>query len=182
MITCNDGARPYDSESVWMSAFFGRLAPRNDGTLRGDLVNFDQTAFGANPATNSMDTNGYAYVPRSCASPGRDDDRGWRGNDDGCGLVVAFHGCLQTQADIGTKFVTESGINEWADTNRRRRALSLRRQVDRPDLQPARVLGLVGLRRPELRDEERHASVEIVYKMIQHLTAGSPSLIGRRAR
>jgi len=52
-----------------------------------------------------MDTNGYVFVPRSCAQ-GRS-----------CALVLALHGCLQTQADIGTKFVTESGIDEWAETN-----------------------------------------------------------------
>ena len=104
MIACSAGARPYDSEQVWMEAFFGKLHPRNDGRLRGKLVNFDQTEFGAS-ASNSMDTNGYVFVPDSC--------------EDGrpCGLVVAFHGCLQTQADIGSKFVTESGIDEWADSN-----------------------------------------------------------------
>ena len=104
MVVCDEGTRPYDSERTWLSAFFGRLEPRNDGRLRGDLINFDQTEFGAS-ATNSMDTNGYVFIPKECSR--------WRP----CGLVVAFHGCLQTQADIGTKFVTESGIDEWADTN-----------------------------------------------------------------
>ena len=104
MIVCDLGKRAYDSEQTWLSAFFGRLRARNDGRLQGQLVNFDQTEFGAG-ATNSMDTNGYAFVPRDCSQYRR------------CGLVVAFHGCLQTQADIGTKFVTESGIDEWADDN-----------------------------------------------------------------
>ena len=104
MITCDIGTRPYDSERIWMSAFFGPLRERNDRKLEGQLVNFDQTEFGA-AATNSMDTNGYVFVPRECSQYRR------------CGLVLALHGCLQTQADIGTKFITESGINEWADTN-----------------------------------------------------------------
>lgn len=104
MISCPDGSRPYDSERTWMSAFFGHLVPRNDGRLRGTLAAFDQTEFGAG-AANSMDTTGYYFLPKQCRE-GRP-----------CGLVVAFHGCLQTQADIGTKFVTESGIDEWADTN-----------------------------------------------------------------
>jgi poly(3-hydroxybutyrate) depolymerase len=104
MITCDEGSRPYDSERTWLSGFFGRLQPRNDGRLRGQVINFDQTEFGA-AASNSMDTNGYYFVPPRCSER------------EGCGLVVAFHGCLQTQADIGTKFVTESGIDEWADTN-----------------------------------------------------------------
>lgn len=104
MITCDIGNRPYDSEQTWLSAFFGRLQPRNDRRLEGRLINFDQTEFGAG-ASNSMDTNGYYFVPDSCS-----DRRP-------CGLVVAFHGCLQTQAVIGTKFITESGIDEWADSN-----------------------------------------------------------------
>jgi poly(3-hydroxybutyrate) depolymerase len=104
MIACSLGSRAYDSERVWLSAFLGRLEPRNDGRLRGQLVNFDQTEFGA-AATNSMDTNGYAFVPQRCADRQR------------CSLVLALHGCLQTQADIGTKFITESGIDEWADNN-----------------------------------------------------------------
>jgi poly(3-hydroxybutyrate) depolymerase len=106
MVKCDAGATPYDSEATWLRGFLGELRHRNNGTLRGSLINFDQTAFGA-AASNSMDTNGYVFVPKGCER-----------HEDGCSLVVAFHGCLQTQADIGTKFVTESGINEWADTNR----------------------------------------------------------------
>ncbi len=104
MIVCDQGAGPYDSERTWLSAFFGPLRARDAGRLQGQLINFDQTEFGA-AATNSMDTNGYVFVPRECAQGRR------------CGLVLALHGCLQTQADIGTKFVTESGIDEWADDN-----------------------------------------------------------------
>ncbi len=104
IIKCNQGAQAYDSEQTWLQAFFGNLHKRNSETLNGALIHFDQTAFGAS-ASNSMDTNGYAFVPKSCAS------------GHSCGLVLAFHGCLQTQADIGTKFITEGGINAWADTN-----------------------------------------------------------------
>jgi poly(3-hydroxybutyrate) depolymerase len=106
MISCNNlsGGGTYDSEKTWLTLFFGTLNAKNTGTLTGSLINFDQTAFGAS-ASNSMDTNGYVFVPTSCAG------------GTSCGLVVAFHGCLQTQSDIGTDFVTESGIDQWADTN-----------------------------------------------------------------
>jgi poly(3-hydroxybutyrate) depolymerase len=104
MISCTSGTQAYDSERVWLEAFFGRLSPRNAGRLAGQLINFDQTEFGAGPS-NSMDTNGYVFVPGRCSERHP------------CGLVVAFHGCQQTQTDIGTKFVTESGIDEWADSN-----------------------------------------------------------------
>jgi poly(3-hydroxybutyrate) depolymerase len=104
MIKCDQASSVYDSEKTWLTMFLGTLRPRNNGALRGTLINFDQTEFGAGPS-NSMDTNGYVFVPRHCASGGR------------CGMIVALHGCQQTQPDIGTKFVTESGIDEWADTN-----------------------------------------------------------------
>jgi poly(3-hydroxybutyrate) depolymerase len=104
IIACNRGTQVYDSEQTWLQTFFGTLRPRNDGTPNGTLINFDQTAFGA-AASNSMDTNGYVFVPRDCAA------------GSACGLILAFHGCLQTQADIGTKFITEGGIDAWADRN-----------------------------------------------------------------
>jgi len=104
MIVCDQGSKAYDSEHTWLQMFFGHLQPRNDGSLHGQLVQFNQTEFGA-AASNSMDTTGWMYVPRSCAQGQR------------CGLIVAFHGCLQTQADIGNAYATESGIDPWADSN-----------------------------------------------------------------
>ncbi len=172
MIECNQGARPYDSEAVWMSAFFGRLAPRNDGALRGSLINFDQTAFGANPTTNSMDTNGYAYVPRACARGGRGDDRGMRDGDGGCGLVVAFHGCLQTQADIGTKFITESGINQWADTNRVVVLYPYAVKSTAPIVNPQGCWDWWGYDDPNYATKSG-TQISIVYKMVQHLMGGA---------
>ena len=100
MIDCNN----YDSEQTWLTKFIGPLNAKNTGTLGGTLINFDQTEFGA-AASNSLDTNGYVYVPKNCA------------NGQSCSFVLALHGCLQYQAIIQTKFITESGINEWADTN-----------------------------------------------------------------
>jgi len=171
MIACNAGAKPYDSEAVWMSAFFGRLAPRNGHALQGTLINFDQTAFGASPTTNSMDTNGYVYVPRACASRGRDrdDDRGRHDADDGCGLVVAFHGCQQTQADIGTKFVTESGIDEWADTNRVVVLYPYAVRSTAPIVNPQGCWDWWGYDDPNYSTKSG-TQISIVYKMVQRLT------------
>jgi poly(3-hydroxybutyrate) depolymerase len=104
MIACDSGSRVYDSEKTWLQMFFGRLNPRNDERLLGSFERFNQNEFGAT-AGNSMDNTGYVYVPRSCAAGQR------------CGLIVAFHGCLQTQADIGNAYATESGIDPWADSN-----------------------------------------------------------------
>jgi poly(3-hydroxybutyrate) depolymerase len=104
MIVCDRGSQVYDSEQTWLQMFFGRLNPRNNWTLSGKLEQFNQTEFGA-ASSNSMDTTGWVYVPRACAY-GRP-----------CALIVAFHGCLQTQALIGNTYATESGIDQWADSN-----------------------------------------------------------------
>jgi poly(3-hydroxybutyrate) depolymerase len=104
MITCMQNGTPYDSVQKWMTLFFGTLNPRGTLALHGSLMRFDQTEFGAS-AANSMDTKGTVYVPQGCTAGAT------------CGLVVAFHGCLQYQGIIGDRFPLEAGIDEWADTN-----------------------------------------------------------------
>jgi poly(3-hydroxybutyrate) depolymerase len=104
MIACDSGGTLYDSEKTWLSLFLGPLQPRNNGTLQGQLISFDQRPFGAR-ASNSMDTNGDIFVPSACAQGAL------------CALLVAFHGCRQGHAQIGTTFAVESGIDEWADAN-----------------------------------------------------------------
>ncbi|HEX3468698.1 MAG TPA: PHB depolymerase family esterase [Candidatus Elarobacter sp.] len=155
MIRCTLGTSTYDSESVWMTAFFGTLAARNNGTLSGTLLNVDQTAFGAG-ASNSMDTNGYLFVPADCAAHAT------------CGLLIAFHGCLQTQADIGTKFVTESGIDEWADRNHVVVLYPYAVKSTTVPYNPQGCWDWWGY------DDENYATksgtqISIVYKMVQHV-------------
>ena len=99
MIACNG----YDSQKTWLTYFFGSVNARNTGTPAGTLINFDQTPYGG--GANDLDTNGYLYVPNTCGGGAQ------------CKLIVALDGCVQTQASIGTKFVTEAGLNKYADTN-----------------------------------------------------------------
>jgi poly(3-hydroxybutyrate) depolymerase len=99
MIDCSG----YDSEKTWLTKFLGTLAAKNTGTLKGSLINFDQTPFGG--GSNDLDTNGWVFVPASCAA------------GTSCALVVALDGCEQYQAVINNEFVTQSGLDQWADTN-----------------------------------------------------------------
>jgi poly(3-hydroxybutyrate) depolymerase len=103
MIMCDQGSTVYDSEKTWLSLFLGTLSAKNTGTLTGSLQNFSQTPFGG--GSNDLDTSGWVFVPASCA------------NGTSCSLVVAIHGCEQYQAVINNEFATESGIDQWADTN-----------------------------------------------------------------
>jgi poly(3-hydroxybutyrate) depolymerase len=99
---------PYDSEKVWLTQWFGNLNAKNEGTLKGAVIPFDQNEFapGGKAAAISMDQTGYAFVPADCA------------NGQQCGLILALHGCQQNFAAVGWDFIDDAGINEWADTNR----------------------------------------------------------------
>ena len=72
--------------------------------LEGKLIAFNQRNF-IKRSNSSMSNTGYAYVPDAC-------------NRESCRVHVAFHGCLQTTQAIGMLFVTGTGYNQSADSNR----------------------------------------------------------------
>lgn len=99
----------FDAEQVFLTQFYGPLKARNNsGKAEGSLIQFNQNAFCAsnNCSAIGMASTAWTYVPASCAS-GKT-----------CRIVVAVHGCAQNQATIGETFVENSGLNEWADTNK----------------------------------------------------------------
>lgn len=95
----------YDAAGRLLAHLLGPLAaPRPDAS--GVLVKFDQREFAnGNAYSISMADAGYAYVPESCAR-------------ERCRVHVAFHGCRQSAAAIGERFVREAGYNRWASANR----------------------------------------------------------------
>lgn len=67
---------------------------------------FDQRPFiDGQPIDVSLADQGYAFIPASCRSGG-------------CKIHVAFHGCRQNAAQIGSRFVDSAGYNRWAESNR----------------------------------------------------------------
>jgi predicted esterase len=96
-----------DPEHDMIKQMYGSVVGRA-ATASGTMVPFDQTAFvpfGAASAY-SVDNTGYVYVPTYCAA------------NAGCKVVVALHGCLQGYGVIGNGFINNSGLNEYADTNK----------------------------------------------------------------
>ena len=72
----------------------------------GQLLPFDQRPYtNGDPEAISMANEGFVYVPAACEAGG-------------CRVHVAFHGCRQSAAAIGERFVRDAGYNRWADTNR----------------------------------------------------------------
>jgi hypothetical protein len=106
---CSDTVAPYmnncgiDAAGEMLNHFYGKLNAKA-ATLTGQLLEFYQTDFASANAI-SMSNTGRVYVPASCAA------------GQPCRVHVALHGCKQSTETIGTKYVTEAGYNEWADTN-----------------------------------------------------------------
>jgi poly(3-hydroxybutyrate) depolymerase len=96
-----------DVEQTFLTLFYGTLNAKNTGNLTGSYINFDQNGFvtGGIAKNYSMDSTGWLFVPTNCT------------NGQACRLVVALHGCLQSQGIIQQQFVQNSGIDQWADTN-----------------------------------------------------------------
>lgn len=93
-----------DAPGELLTHLLGPLAAR--GIPQGTLRAFDQRPFAdGRPFDLSMADRGYVYIPPDC-------ERG------ACRLHMALHGCRQTEAQIGRRFIEDTGYNEWADANR----------------------------------------------------------------
>lgn len=92
----------FDLAGAILGHLHGTLRPRRDGGLRGELIEFDQTAFSR---TAGLGASGYVFVPPRC----RDGEK--------CRLHVALHGCRQNAAAVGDAFASRAGYNRWAEAN-----------------------------------------------------------------
>jgi poly(3-hydroxybutyrate) depolymerase len=95
----------YDAAGELLKKLLGPLAPP-PAKESGRIVRFDQKEFaGGDAKAISLADEGYVYVPAVC-------------DKEPCRVHVALHGCSQTVADIGDRFVRLAGYNRWADANR----------------------------------------------------------------
>jgi len=108
----------FDAERQMLTTMFGSVHPPNLAAPQGAVQAFSQNPYATAPqpgagdvtrtgaAAIGMGQTGYVYVPNGCA------------NGQKCRVVVSLHGCLQTADQIGTTFVTDSYLNQYADTNK----------------------------------------------------------------
>ena len=74
-----------------------------------NLTSFSQQSYmppAIKPADIAMGSTGFLFVPPQCNNPST-----------ACLLHVAFHGCEQGQAFIGSDFAVNTGLNEWVFAN-----------------------------------------------------------------
>lgn len=95
----------FDLAGAILQQLYGTLNPRNNGSLGGQFIEFDQTEFLTN---HGLGRTGWLYVPADCRS------------GQACRLHVVFHGCHQNTGNegMGDQYVRHTGYNRWADTNR----------------------------------------------------------------
>lgn len=95
----------FDAPGNLLGHLLGPLAPRAE-TPDGELMVFDQAPFVDGKAIDaSLADEGFVFIPRGCRAGG-------------CRIHVAFHGCRQSAAEVGSHFVDGSGYNAWASSNR----------------------------------------------------------------
>ena len=94
----------YDTAGMILRHLYDDLAARAPQAKPENLVETDLSAyFGSG---SDVAETGYMYVPDACRSDARD-----------CGLHIAFHGCVQGAEFIEDRFATQSGFNEWGESN-----------------------------------------------------------------
>ena len=106
---CNFKGTPYinncgfDLAGAFLQQLYGPLNARNNGTLTGQFMEFNQSAF---VTGHGMAATGWVYVPQSCAA------------GQNCRLHVVLHGCKQNSVDVGQQYVRNTGYPRWADNNK----------------------------------------------------------------
>jgi len=161
IIRCNDSSgQLYDSEQVWLARFFGPLQPKNQGSLSGTLLPFNQGKFAPGGAAGkiSMADNGYVFVPQSCA------------NGTVCGLMLALHGCEQGYSVISKTFISDAGINQWADTNN---IIVLYPQAIASLTNPLGCWDWWGYLDDPHYAQRRGPQMKALFKMVERVSAGS---------
>lgn len=90
----------YDGAGEVLKWMYGDLKPRKDGNLNGSLIRFSQTG---KYGTAGMDDTAVLYVPKDC-----------KDGSHVCKLHVVLHGCEQSQVNIGSTYVDNTGYTKWA--------------------------------------------------------------------
>lgn len=157
----------YDAAGALLQHIYsssGTLSPRNTGTLSGQLIQFDQSEFIENPASKSMDTTGWVYVPAACA------------RKEPCKVHIALHGCEQSQPQIHDAYYAHGGYNQWADTNH---IIVLYPQAIASSFSPTNPKACWdwwGYNDAATYDTKRGAQMAAIKKMVDRLTSGFAAL------
>jgi hypothetical protein len=96
----------FDAAGQLLAHIHGSLLPPAALSELASALAFDQQAFFARDDLSfSLHSLGHVSIPRQCQQ------------GSSCRLHVTFHGCQQSEDQIGDAYYTRSGYNEWAESN-----------------------------------------------------------------
>ncbi|MFN8943567.1 MAG: hypothetical protein ACK5WZ_02990 [Pseudobdellovibrionaceae bacterium] len=108
--SCTSSAKPWINNcginlaEDFMNIFKGSdLTNQNPIQFSENLIEFDQTPYAE--ANSGLDKKGFIYIPKKCAQ------------GQICAAHISFHGCAMGYEYLQKTFVTNTGLNEWAEKN-----------------------------------------------------------------
>jgi poly(3-hydroxybutyrate) depolymerase len=93
----------YDAAGEILNHVTKNLEPRVKAKS-SNLFSFSQT-FLAGDLAKGLGETGYVYIPASCQQ------------GESCDIHVNFHGCNQYADTVGTDYIEQNGLNDWAESN-----------------------------------------------------------------
>jgi len=107
---CKKSETPFIGNCSYDAAgeIFSHLYSGLQAPTRAIAINIKKLDVSNLPEAEQASTgdNAYVYVPTACAQ------------GEQCQVHVSFHGCNQNSDTIGLDFVTQTGINRWAESNK----------------------------------------------------------------
>jgi poly(3-hydroxybutyrate) depolymerase len=152
----------YDGAFEMLKAIHGAAVLPRASSARGDLIEFDQTAFGAN-SDSEMGDEGFVFVPTQCADGAVQ-----------CTLHVAMHGCTQGKGYIGDRFARQTGLNELATANN---FVVLYPQATSTLDNPIGCYDYVGSTGDDFARKSGKQN-SMIMRMVQQLQSGKPTAVG----
>jgi hypothetical protein len=135
---CSTTAAPYinncgfDLAGEILTHLYGPLNPRNNGTLGGTFTEFNQSEF---ITGHGVAATGWIYVPQACTTAS-------------CRVHLVLHGCKQNYTDVSDQYVKQDRLQPLGRYQQHRAHLPADQHRGHQQL-----LGLVGLRQRQLREE-----------------------------
>jgi len=96
----------YDGVGHALQHLLPGLGPRGTA-IKANLHKIKQSDYFSGGSVPGLSADAHVYIPSGCAAAG----------GSGCHVHVAFHGCKQNLAAVGTQYVENAGYLEWAESN-----------------------------------------------------------------
>ena len=169
--SCLGGGPPYigdcgyDGSGIMLKHVMpGNYVARGKPKHSSNLMKIDQERFipgGKSPRTAQVGEEGYVYVPDAC-----------KARTARCKLHIALHGCTQSAYAVGDKFVKNTGLNHWAETNN---IVILYPQAEL--YLPSNPLGCWDYIASTNDDFHTKKGLQagMIYNMVKHITSGQPA-------